>query len=669
MSKETLKEQIDADITTNGLQQITGAKLNNVLNDIVDEMAIGGGVIEEGNTQAVSGGEVFNSINGISGITPIKLSTPSPEKNGIFQPTEIGVYENFGGLEVTEIELESSIVYFYYLDGVFSKEVKYVLTVDDIESDGVNAVNGKAVFDFTTKKVNTIADLRLLEGVEGQIITLLGYYEAGDKPIVTYYYSSEELEDNGGSVISSAFGSWLLVENQQIDVRHFGAFGKGLPGEGAIIQKILGLGYKIVSFPNKGKIILSEPLLIRNTVGLTLEGNFCNISYPIGTDGVVFDLLGDSVSPNKRVWNINIKNFVSLNTAECQTFINASSTHHLHVSNCITDGTKLFINARDCYFMTVEKNQLFSIKQAFDFRDATNAFNIIGNSIYGAGIPSYFKNNTTGGNISGNSFELSAGALYFDLGNFGLNITGNYFEGYGSAEYYIKFDGGSYTAIKGFNISGNLFYAGASYAIYLQSISGCSITGNRFGTKHAIRQYCFDGRRNNDIMYSGNSWRSQESGASEFDYYGASKDGLIAGDIKTMNRFLPTTNVSVENYDDDALLYNNSGTLMKKSLNKAFIVGGQLRLFYSNTVANQVENLNINLRKLGYLAKIYVFNAAIENKVDEYTLLRSVNNPELMFLKAPSVKEYPQITISLNSTTINMVDTLGGRFINVVMCI
>lgn len=60
MSKETLKEQIDSNINTNGLQQITGEKLNNVLNDIVDEMALGGGVIEEGNTQAVSGGEVYD---------------------------------------------------------------------------------------------------------------------------------------------------------------------------------------------------------------------------------------------------------------------------------------------------------------------------------------------------------------------------------------------------------------------------------------------------------------------------------------------------------------------------------------------------------------------------------------------------------------------------------
>lgn len=61
MSKETLKNKIDSDINTNGLQQITGEKLNDILNDVVDEMALGGGVIEEGNVNAVSGGEVYDA--------------------------------------------------------------------------------------------------------------------------------------------------------------------------------------------------------------------------------------------------------------------------------------------------------------------------------------------------------------------------------------------------------------------------------------------------------------------------------------------------------------------------------------------------------------------------------------------------------------------------------
>lgn len=38
MTIEQLKEEIDADITTNGNREITGAKLNGVLNDIVDTL-------------------------------------------------------------------------------------------------------------------------------------------------------------------------------------------------------------------------------------------------------------------------------------------------------------------------------------------------------------------------------------------------------------------------------------------------------------------------------------------------------------------------------------------------------------------------------------------------------------------------------------------------------
>lgn len=61
MSKENLRNKIDADITSNGLRRITGVKLNDILNDVVDEMALDGGIIEEGNANAVSGGEVYNN--------------------------------------------------------------------------------------------------------------------------------------------------------------------------------------------------------------------------------------------------------------------------------------------------------------------------------------------------------------------------------------------------------------------------------------------------------------------------------------------------------------------------------------------------------------------------------------------------------------------------------
>ncbi len=62
MSKQELIDKINQDITSNGLRQITGAKLNDILNDVVDEMALDGGIIEEGNTNAVSGGKVYESI-------------------------------------------------------------------------------------------------------------------------------------------------------------------------------------------------------------------------------------------------------------------------------------------------------------------------------------------------------------------------------------------------------------------------------------------------------------------------------------------------------------------------------------------------------------------------------------------------------------------------------
>lgn len=203
MSKSSLKDEINLKIRPNSLRQITGEKLNDVLIDIVDEMAL----------QSDLNLDSF----------PIDLKTESPKENGIFQPIEIGVYENFGGLELTEEELKNNIVYFYYLDGVFSKETKSVLTVDEVDSEETNAVNGKAVFNYTNKTINTINDLRNYEGKDGQVITLLGYYESGDKESLNYKFTSDKGVDDGGSVINSSSGSWLVITKDSLNFKDFGA--------------------------------------------------------------------------------------------------------------------------------------------------------------------------------------------------------------------------------------------------------------------------------------------------------------------------------------------------------------------------------------------------------------------------------------------------------------
>lgn len=502
-------------------------------------------------------------------------------------------------------------------------------------------------------------------------VKLNGYYEKGDTPAsIEYYISATSALDDGFSVFEVGGVKFEHDFKRIIHLNYAGVKADLSATDGARIQAVLDSKPKVVKFPSRGSIILQNTLNIVANVGLTLEGNYCNINFASGVDKDIFTIVGQKSTdpPTARANNINIKDFVTSNQVSAQTFINARSAHHLHVSGCRTDGTKLFIKAIDCYFMTVEKNMLFSIYQAFDFQDATNAFNIIGNSIHGAGIASYFRSNTTGGNISGNCFETGSGALEFDWGNAGVNISGNYFEGYNTTDFYIKLNGGAlYQTVQGFNISGNMFYDGALYGIDCVGTKSVSITGNWFGTKHAIRQYCFDGIRNSDINYSANRWASSVSGASEFLYYGAKQYGLIAPNIRTMNRFMPVDNNEVSNINDDLLFYNDLGYPRFKQNNVVYTQGWSTSLLSKTTVKDETVPLNFNLRRLSNIAKVYVFSGSSSNQVNEYTLIKSVNNPTQLHLKSNSTTDIAGITLNVNfdGTGLNFIDTVGGRFLQV----
>ena len=564
--------------------------------------------------------------------------------------------------------------------------IKYTWT-DAQQSDNggtiINAGNGSwlAVEDsipFLVKKTKSDfinisqSDIDALKKGLYKGVTLLGYYSKGDTPSPIDYYLSDTIEvDDGYSVIEVGGVKFEHDFKGTIHLNYAGVKADLSVTDGAIIQSVLDSKPKIVKFPSRGSIILQDTLNIVANTGLTLEGNHCEIGFTSGVDKDIFTIVGQKSTepPTARAHNINIKDFVTINQVSAQTFINADSAHHLHVSGCRTDGTKLFIKAINCYFMTVEKNMLFSIYQAFDFQKATNAFNIIGNSIHGAGIASYFQNNTTGGNISGNCFELSSGALHFGFGNSGVNIAGNYFEGYDATNFYIKLDGGAYQEVKGFNISGNLFYDGALYAIDLSSTTAIAIKGNNFGTKHAIRQYCYDGVRNSDVDYSANNWKSSVSGASEFLYYGGKQYGLIAPNIRTMNRFLPVDNNEVSNINDDLLFYNDLGHPRFKQNNVVYTQGWSTSLLSKTTVKDEVVPLNFNLRILSDIAKVYIFSGSGSNIVNEYTLIKSANNVEQLFLKPTSVIDITEILLSVNfyGNGLNFIDTVGGRFLQVVV--
>ena len=106
-----------------------------------------------------------------------------------------------------------------------------------VEFNNFLPVESNGVYKFSTKKVDTITDLRLTKGdEEGQIITLLGYHNSGDKNPLNYKFSLTKGSDDGGSVINSSNGSWIIASDV-VTIKDFGAKGDNIQDDTSFIQK------------------------------------------------------------------------------------------------------------------------------------------------------------------------------------------------------------------------------------------------------------------------------------------------------------------------------------------------------------------------------------------------------------------------------------------------
>src|SRR5690606_15509460 len=186
-------------------KRIKSPKLEEKLLVKVDERYVNKNQLGTNNGVATLGSDGLLSVNQRppfnvqANFTPINLLTPPSDVDGVFVPTESGVYENYGNIE---IDLNDGT---YIITKIGEQYEKSLLAVQ------------------SPKSVNTISELRSREGdFEGQIITLLGYYEAGDKEPLNYIYDTEQGVDDGGSVINTVSGSWIGVFNTVVNVSHFG---------------------------------------------------------------------------------------------------------------------------------------------------------------------------------------------------------------------------------------------------------------------------------------------------------------------------------------------------------------------------------------------------------------------------------------------------------------
>ena len=189
----------------------------------------------DNNNKPLKGCVMFNVKDGNT-VAPIfdsdGTALDNPQITDIYGRTEHQVFVN------------TDVVAYYYKyigNGDFATIRSQDIDVNDdtlwslqYTSENINDVL-KHVMSDSAVCIANIATLRAVEVDdvpevnEQKVITLMGYFNQGDKEPINYIWNPTSTEqDNGGSVIKSdnlITGRWIMVQpTEHVDSRHFGAF-------------------------------------------------------------------------------------------------------------------------------------------------------------------------------------------------------------------------------------------------------------------------------------------------------------------------------------------------------------------------------------------------------------------------------------------------------------
>ena len=158
----------------------------------------------------------------------------------------------------------------------------------------------KQIDKQTLLKINTIADLRNFNGYyEGQEITLLGYYEAGDKKPRNYKFSVGNGVDDGGAIINSPKGKWELFHDGILNVEDYGIFSERAENN-AQFQKLLNNTFVKTIYFN-GIYKFTSGFVCNNSILFSSENKANKIIFSHSTSTATFSGTG-----NISLENINI---------------------------------------------------------------------------------------------------------------------------------------------------------------------------------------------------------------------------------------------------------------------------------------------------------------------------------------------------------------------------
>ena len=432
----------------------------------------------------------------------------------------------------------------------------------------------------------------------------------------------------------------------------YNAKGDGITNDTAAIESAIAdmVDGSVLYFPTPANKYLISRTLKPAKNNIKILGEYSNIGFANGVDLPVFEFLNQT--------NVNVEGIASSNTTTAQTFIKATSTHHLHVSNGSFDGMKLGFDFTDCYWPKLESLRFQSIYKFFDFKSATNVFHVVNVSVNGEGVPSTIFECTAGGNITGSCFEGKSGRLAIQKSS-GINIDGNYFEGYDAINIanYIAIGGGNYKDTSGINISGNMFYAGSKCGIFLANVDGINIAGNYFGTINAVNLYSFDASNQTNISYMGNSFAGAD--ADEFLISGVSSQASISPELNFPMILKPKVLGPRTLSADEIAIYNSAGKLKSKTGTQEKGIAQCYLPISREVTSNEVlEILNdkfTSSESVLLIVSTFISNSEQPNGV--YLVQSNINNTSAFVVP---IVDNPKCTVVVSGVVLNVtnIDTV-----------